>query len=162
MDTGAKSAIVAVRKSRRIFVMGQVPPSWMSLPLQTPVAGAATTVLTTPYKLHPAQLRPVELALAAAGAVLQRDRHVPLGGRHLAEREVRGRQPELELMIIRVALDLALEEVAGGGVVARLHRRAAAIEEVERRVRLDLRQPLGEGVRLEATPQSLQHQREVG
>jgi hypothetical protein len=77
------------------------------------------------------------------------------------KQEVRRPEPEVELVVVGVALDLAGEEVARGGEVADLHGSAALVVEMEWRVRLQPREALGDRLRLRHPALAAQHRRHV-
>src|SRR5947199_9418906 len=79
----------------------------------------------------------------------------------VAELEVRNRQPEMKLVVLAGAADLAGEQVACRRIVALGHRGDAEIEEMERRIRLDLRELAQRSVCVGHTPLLLQHLRMI-
>jgi len=96
----------------------------------------------------------VEVVLAARRAVVHRQLQVLLRLDNVAELPVGEAEPEVELVVVVGARHLAGEELAGGAPVALPGRVEAEVEEVERRHRLDRREPrarsLGVGGPLEA------------
>src|ERR1051325_2235413 len=71
------------------------------------------------------ELRRVKRMVLAGRAVLHRDREVRFGLGDVVQAQVRRRNPEMELVIVRVAVELLREEVPSRLVVAPLHRRHA-------------------------------------
>ncbi len=71
-------------------------------------------------------------------------------------------QPELEFMVIRIAIDLLGELVPCSLEVAQPHGREPAVEEMKRRVGLDPRQPAVQNARFGDAPLLFERQRQVG
>ncbi|KAF1858546.1 hypothetical protein Lal_00015064 [Lupinus albus] len=87
--------------------------------------------------LQVGQLGRVQLAVVRLRAGVDRQRELFARGRRFAQPQQRHREPEVELVVVRRALDLALEQLARAVVVARLERGHALVEVLERRDRLD-------------------------
>ena len=79
----------------------------------------------------------------------------------VSQPQVGDAQPEMEFMIVGVAIDLLGEEVPRGLEVAQLHGVEPAVEEMECPIGLDLCQPALHDARFGHAPQPLQRQSQV-
>src|SRR5207249_12327996 len=96
--------------------------------LQREVAGDCLPVAGGPHAL---ELRGVKIAVAARRAVFHGERQVPARFRNVSQVEVGKTQPELEFMVVGVAVDFTREQVSRGAEVPQAHRGEPAVEEME-------------------------------
>ena len=87
---------------------------------------------------------------------------MPARFRNVSQVEVGKTQPELEFMVVGVAVDFTREQVSRGAEVPQAHRGEPAVEEMERRIGIDLREAPVQSVRFRRAPELVERQREVG
>src|ERR1700751_913460 len=103
-----------------------------------PDAGATCCVrmLARVVRAQAIELRRVDGAVLARGAVLHRDRQMSAGLVDFPETKIGRRDPEMEFVIVGIAVELFREETPRGRVLAFLHCRHAEVEEIERGIGL--------------------------
>src|SRR5882762_10560752 len=107
------------------------------------------------------ELRGVQVAVATRGAAFHRKTQVLARLSDVSQLQVGGAAPELEFMVVGVAIDLLGEQIPRSLEVAQPHGREAAIEEVECRVGLELCQLAPHSARFGRAPQPLERQSQV-
>src|SRR5262245_18077256 len=97
-----------------------------------------------PYEL---ELRRIQRTVVLRRALLDGKSQVLARLLHAPQSAIGDAVPEMRLMVVGRAIDLLREDVPRALEVAEPHGREAAIEEIERRIGLELRQPALQGAR---------------